>query len=164
MSLKTMVDGVGQTIADTMTGDQPDTATLRAPVLASLDTAERQWAGLETDDRPRWFDEDNSHVAFSPTLASGAPLTIDGQTRVFIPADRFADYLHAMRAAVHAGVFDDEIRGAAGNSPNVSGLATVAMPEPRTGSHDEIRQAQMDEVRRRHATVDDRAGNRDALS
>jgi len=132
MSLKTIVDGVGKTIAGTMEGTPTDVADLRRPVFAALDTADRQWANPDEAAHPDWFSEDNGQVAFSPTLPNGAPLTIDGQTRVFVPADRFADYLRAMRTAVAAGEFDDEIRGGLGGSTNVSGLASVAMPEART--------------------------------
>ena len=152
MSLKTMVDGAGQAIADTMKSYSPDIAAMRAPVLASLDTAERQWAEPAADDRPSWFDDDNGHVAFSPTLPNGAPLTIDGKTRVFVPADRFADYLQAMRIAVQTGVFDKDISGGAGDSPNVSGLATVPMPDARTGTYEALRQAQNADLARRRQT------------
>jgi len=127
MSLKTIVDGIGETLANAVDTDTPDGADLRGPVLAAIDRAARQWA--DRDAQGAWFSADNGSVAFSPTLDNGAPLTIDGQTRVFVPADRFADYLDAMRTAVERGEFDAEIKGGLTGSPNVSGLAKVPMPD-----------------------------------
>lgn len=134
MSLKTIVDGIGETIANTVDTAPADTAELRGPVLAAIDRAARQWVDRTAEGA--WFSEDNGSVAFSPTLDNGAPLTIDGQTRVFVPADRFADYLAAIRTAVERGEFDAEIKGGLTGSPNVSGLARVPMPatpNPRDG-------------------------------
>lgn len=127
MSLKDIVDGIGEGIASTIRDDRPEGAELRRPVLDAIDRAARRWT--DRDARGAWFSEDNGTVAFSPTLDNGAPLTIDGQTRVFVPADRFAAYLQAMRTEVERGAFDAEIQGGLTGSPNVSGLAKVPMPD-----------------------------------
>jgi len=147
MSIKDLVSGLEDRVDHLFTAAEPVApATLREPVLRGIARAEDQWASPSPGLQPDWFSESNGSVAFTPTLPNGAPLTIDGLTTNFIPADRFADYLVNMRRAVEAGEFDAEIAAGAGGSPNVSGLATVAMPEARQGTSQEIRQAQRDEA------------------
>lgn len=146
MSLKDIVDGIGHSVEGLKPGQPDSPDELRRPVLGSIDLAERQWANASVAGQASWFSEDRGTVAFSPTLANGAPLTIDGQTTVFIPADRFADYLVEMRKAVNAGVFDQEIASGLTGSPNVSGLAKVPMPPAREGESADIRRFQHEEL------------------
>ncbi|WBH18094.1 hypothetical protein [Sphingomonas radiodurans] len=134
MSFEDIVSSVGANVRRAVSGETADPATLRAPVLAQLKRAESAWGDGQSQSTGDWFSRDNDLVAFTPTLAGGAPLTIDGQTTVFVPADRFAAYLAAMRAQVEAGAFDAEIAGGLSGSPNVSGLATVPMPEAEGGN------------------------------
>lgn len=122
-------------------GESADPNADRAEVLQDLHLAEKGWAtdGLTTG---TWFARDGDHVAFSPVTRNGAPLTIDGLTTNFVPADRFADYLQAMRDAIERGEFDDEIAAALHGSANVSGIATIVMPPQRDGDADQVRQEQ----------------------
>lgn len=128
--------------------DPADPAADRADVLQDLHLAEKGWAtdGMRTG---MWFARDGDHVAFSPVTRNGAPLTIGGQTTVFVPAARFADYLEAMRDSVERGEFDAEIAAALHGSANVSGIADIAMPPAREGTPDAVRQAQQDDALRR---------------
>jgi hypothetical protein len=147
MNLESIVDAAKSVV----TGVAPETsdpAAGRADVLHDLHLAEKAWAtdGVHTG---AWFARDGEYVAFTPTMRNGAPLTIGGLTTNFVPADRFADYLENMRASIEAGEFDAEIAAGLHGSPNVSGLADVALPPARSGSPDEIRQAQQDEALRR---------------
>ena len=133
MSLDDFVSTVAGTIRNAATG-ATDTRVLRDPVLAQIDRAANAWGDGRTGASDEWFSRDGDLVAFSPHLPGGAPLTIDGQTTVFVPADRFAAYLAKMREQVEAGVFDREIDAGLHGSPNVSGLATVPMPEAHGGN------------------------------
>ena len=143
MSIKDLVTGLENRVDGLFTHSEPvDPVPLRDPVLAAIGRAEEQWASPSPGGQADWFSEDNGSVAFSPTTPNGMPLTIDGLTTNFIPAERFADYLAAMRAQLEAGAFDAEIQAGISGSPNVSGLATVPMPERRQGSVEEIRQQQ----------------------
>ena len=138
MSLKDVVDSAKEVVTAMTKGETRTDTELRQPVLDAIDHAAEQWSRRNGGEKNDWFSQEGETVALSPTLANGAPLTIDGQTTVFVPADRFADYLQAMKAAVLAGEFDAEIKGAAAGSQNVSGLAKVTMPGAQTdGSDDE---------------------------
>lgn len=137
---KSALQGVGDDAASDPHAD-------RAEVLQDLHLAEKGWA---TDGQPTgmWFTRDGDHVAFSPVTRNGAPLTIGGLTTNFVPADRFADYLEAMRDAVERGEFDDEIAAALHGSANVSGIARVSMPPRREGDAEQVRQDQQGEALR----------------
>lgn len=129
------------------TGGDADANADRAEVLQDLHLAEKGWATDGQTSGP-WFAQDGDLVAFSPTTRNGAPLTIGGLTTNFVPAERFADYLQAMRDAVERGEFDEEIAGALHGSANVSGLADVAMPPRREGDPDQVRQDQQSDALR----------------
>lgn len=130
MSLKGTADSIADGVVGLFTTHTTDLPAQREPVLNAIGDAERAWSGRGERAEGDWFSEANGHVAFSPRLANGSPLTIDGQTTVFVPAALFPAYLANMRQAVEAGAFDAEIEAGLTGSPNVSGLATVPMPEP----------------------------------
>lgn len=125
-----------------------DPARDRADVMQDLHLAEKGWATDGTTSG-LWFARDDDHVAFSPVTRNGAPLTIGGLTTVFVPTDRFADYLQAMRAALERGTFDDEIAAALYGSANVGGVADIVMPPARQGRPEQIRRVQQEEALRR---------------
>ncbi|WP_174292540.1 hypothetical protein [Sphingomonas bacterium] len=146
MSLKNLFDGA----VSTVTGLAPDApsspAALRDPVLRQIDEVEARWSSGEEGMGDGWYHQDGDYVAFTPVLANGATLTIDGQTTTFVPADKFADFLVNLRDQVTAGAFDRQIEAGLHGSANVSGLAQVAMPDRRDGSSEEVRQDQSAEL------------------
>lgn len=88
-----------------------DPAKDRAWVVARLDSAKTQFASTEGGrggGRKMWK-LSNGVVAFSPVRRDGQPLVVNGQTTVFIPSERFNDFLTAMTEAVNAGEFDKEL-------------------------------------------------------
>ncbi|MEG8023110.1 hypothetical protein [Sphingomonas aerolata] len=145
MALENIVNAAKSALKDVVSSPSADPISDRDEVLQNLYLAEKAWAtnGVYSG---TWFVRDGEHVAFTPTTRNGAALTIGGQTTNFIPADRFADYLVNMRAAIEAGEFDREIAGALHGSVNVGGIAEVALPPAREGSPQDIRQVQQDAV------------------
>lgn len=143
MALESIVNAAKSAVLDVVSPQSSDPISDRNDVLQDLHLAEKAWAtdGVRSG---TWFVRDGEHVAFTPTTRNGATLTIGGQTTNFIPADRFADYLVAMRSAIEAGEFDREIAGALHGSANVGGTAEVAIPAAREGSPEDVRQAQQD--------------------
>ena len=135
MSLEGIVNAAKSAVLNISEQTSDDPHADRADVLADLHLAEQAWATEGARSGP-WFAHDGDHVAFTPVTRNGAPLTIGGLTTNFVPADRFADYLQAMRDAVERGEFDDEIAAALHGSANVSGIAQVAMPPAREGERD----------------------------
>lgn len=145
MALENIVNAAKSALKDVVSSPSAGPISDRDEVLQDLHLAEKAWAtdGVHSG---VWFVRDGEHVAFTPTTRNGATLTIGGQTTNFIPADRFADYLVNMRAAIEAGEFDREIAGALHGSANVGGIAEVALPPAREGSPQDIRQVQQDAV------------------
>jgi len=140
MALDRIVSAAKSALQDALSSSA-DPVSDRNAVLQDLHLAEKAWAtdGVRSG---IWFVRDGDHVAFTPTTRNGAPLTIDGQTTTFIPADRFADYLVNMRVAIEEGEFDREIAGALHGAAGAGGTAEVAVPAARQGDPQDIRQAQ----------------------
>lgn len=148
MALESILSAAKSAVLGVRDGASTDPNADRADVLQDLHLAEKGWA---TDGQATgtWFARDGDHVAFSPVTRNGAPLTIGGLTTNFVPADRFADYLTAMRDAIERGEFDDEIAAALHGSANVSGIAQVPLPPMRDGDPDQVRhEQQVDALRR----------------
>lgn len=148
MALESIVNAAKSAVLGVREQASTDPNADRADVLQDLHLAEKGWA---TDGQATgmWFARDGDHVAFSPVTRNGAPLTIGGLTTNFVPADRFADYLTAMRNAIERGEFDGEIAAALHGSANVSGIAQVPMPPMRDGDPDQVRhEQQVDALRR----------------
>lgn len=88
-----------------------DPAKDREWVIARLESAKTQFASTEGGrggGRKMWKLA-NGVVAFSPIRKDGMSLVVNGQTTVFIPSERFNDFLNAMIEAVQAGEFDKEL-------------------------------------------------------
>ena len=147
MALECIVKAAKSALQDVAEGASGDPEADRAAVLQDLHLAEKGWA-TDGQTTGTWFARDGDQVAFSPVTRNGAPLTIGGLTTNFVPADRFADYLSAMRDAIDRGEFDAEIAAALHGSANVSGVAQVAMPPRRDGDPDQVRQNQQDDALR----------------
>jgi hypothetical protein len=116
------IDNLG--LKDAFETQPRDATKARQPVLRGLDKTLDQFQNGKVKAPNKWWSANNNVVAFSPSH-NGAPLLVNAQTTNFIPAERFADFLGAMKAAVEAGEFDDEIeqldkgRGSAGGSAQV---------------------------------------------
>ena len=109
MALKDLIGFIDDTLANVFHAKAPDPAKLRAPVLKAIARTRTQFLQTEPVKGARWFQVNNNVVAFTPRLRGGAPLPINGQTTVFIPSERFPEFLDRLTAAVEAGEFDDEI-------------------------------------------------------
>ena len=145
MALDRIIKSVTAGLQSFVSTGSGDIASDRADVLQDLHLTEQAWAtdGVRSGN---WFVCDGDHVAFTPTTRNGAALTIGGQTTNFIPADRFADYLVNVRDGIERGDFDNEISNALHGSSGVGGIAEVAVPPPREGTPDQIRQAQQNDA------------------
>lgn len=145
MALDRIIGSVTAGLQSLMSTGSGDIASGRADVLQDLRLTEQAWAtdGVRSGN---WFVRDGDHVAFTPTTRNGAALTIGGQTTNFIPADRFADYLVNVRDGIERGDFDNEISNALHGSSGVGGIAEVAVPPPREGALDQVRQAQQSDA------------------
>ena len=145
MALDRIIQSVTAGLQSFVATGSRDIASDRADVLQDLHLTEQAWAtdGVRSGN---WFVRDGDHVAFTPTTRNGAALTIGGQTTNFIPADRFADYLVNVRDGIERGDFDNEISNALHGSSGVGGTAEVAVPPPREGAPDQVRQAQQNDA------------------
>lgn len=128
MALKDMIALVDDKLADVFHTRKPDAAKLRAPVLKAIERTRSQFSQGDVVRGPKWFKSANGVVAFTPTLRGGHPLQVNGQTTVFIAADRFPEFLDHMQAAVQAGEFDGQL-AAGGNGAGSN--TEVAVPVGR---------------------------------
>lgn len=145
MALDRFIESVTAGLQSFVATGAGDIESARADVLQDLHLTEQAWAadGVRSGN---WFVRDGDHVAFTPTTRNGAPLTIGGQTTNFIPADRFADYLVNVRGGIERRDFDNEISNALHGSSGVGDVADVAVPPPREGAPDRVRQAQQNDA------------------
>lgn len=105
-----------------------DPAKDRAWVVSRLEAAKTQFASTETTrgGGKKMWKLSNGVVAFSPIRRDGMSLVVNGQTTVFIPSERFNDFLAAMTEAVNAGEFDKEL------AADTTAGTTVKVKTPRT--------------------------------
>lgn len=110
-----------------------DPAKDRAWVVSRLDAAKTQFASTETTrgGGKKMWKLSNGVVAFSPIRKDGMSLVVNGQTTVFIPSERFNDFLNAMVEAVQAGEFDKEL-----SADTTAGTTVKVARKPRAGRAD----------------------------
>ena len=124
-------------LKDTFDKKAYDPAKDRAWVANRLEATKTQFASTETTrgGGKRWWQLANGVVAFSPTRRDGHPLVINGQTTLFIPSERFNDFLVTMTEAVSAGEFDKEFEAdtTAGTTVKVK---TARAPRSASGNAD----------------------------
>ncbi len=114
-------------LKDTFDKKAYDPAKDRQWVANRLEATKTQFASTETTrgGGKRWWQLANGVVAFSPTRRDGHPLVINGQTTLFIPSERFNDFLATMTEAVNAGEFDKEFEA------DTTAGTTVKVKTPR---------------------------------
>jgi len=128
MALKDLFGLIDDKLADVFHAKKADPVTLRAPVLRALERTRDQFLATEPARGPKWIRISNGVVAFTPTLRGGHPLPINGQTTVYVPSERFIEFLDRMTEAVEAGEFDAELE----NPGNGAGqTAKVKVPTTR---------------------------------
>lgn len=108
-----------------------DPAKDRAWVVSRLEATKTQFASTETTrgGGKKMWKLSNGVVAFSPVRRDGMSLVVNGQTTVFIPSERFNDFLAAMTEAVQAGEFDKEL-----TSDTTAGTSVKVARKPRASS------------------------------
>lgn len=102
----------------------------RAWLVSRLQATKTQFSATETTrggGRKLWV-LSNGVIAFSPVRKDGAPLIVNGQTTLFIPAEHFVTFVDHMIEAVESGEFDKEL-----SNETTSGT-TVKIKSPRTAS------------------------------
>lgn len=99
-------------LKETFERKEYDPSKDRAWVVARLETTKTQFGSTETTrgGGAKWWKLSNGVVAFSPVRADRQPLVINGQTTNFIPAERFAEFVDHVIAAVNGGEFDKELK------------------------------------------------------
>jgi hypothetical protein len=106
-----------------------DPAKDRQWVVSRLESAKTQFASTEGGrggGRKMWKLANGVVAAFSPVRRDGMSLVVNGQTTVFIPSERFNDFLNAMTEAVNAGEFDKEL-----TADTTAGTTVKVVSKPR---------------------------------
>lgn len=89
-----------------------DPAKDRVKFTKRIDTTREKFLATEPARGAKDFSVANGVVRYEPKL-SGAPVAIGGKTTLFVPSERFADFLTKLKSAVEAGELDGEIEAAA---------------------------------------------------
>lgn len=125
---------VDDTLGTTFAKPAFDAEKARRPLIRGIEKTKTQFTEGKTKAPRRWWDVSNNVVAFSPTL-EGQPLQINGKDILYIPTERFVEFLDTVRAAVEAGEFDDELKnGGQGDASVKTPRAARAKKEPGSGS------------------------------
>ena len=85
-----------------------DPAKARRPLIRGIDRTLAQVKAGSTGTPTGWYKMKNGVVALTVKLA-GNKLDINGVATNHLPADRFEEFLAAMRGALEAGEFDAEL-------------------------------------------------------
>lgn len=85
-----------------------DPAKARRPLIRGLDRARAQFKADSSGTPTGWYQVKNGVVALTVKVG-GDTFAINGVTTNHLPADRFEEFLAAMRAAVDTGAFDTEL-------------------------------------------------------
>jgi len=127
MALTDLFGLIDDKLADVFHSSKPDPTKLRAPVLKAIERTRTQFLQTEPAKGPKWFRVSNAVVAFTPKLRGGASFPINGQPTVYVPSERFPEFLDRMKDAVEAGEFDAELA-----DPNDGAGATAKVKVPTT--------------------------------
>ncbi len=128
--LKDALALVDDKLASVFSTPAHDPEKARKPLLNGIAKTKTQFSEGKTKAPNKWWSVNNNVVAFAPKLGDD-PLMINGKPLLYIPAERFPEFLETLQAAVEAGEFDDELKN------HGAGNATVRTPrkarEPGTG-------------------------------
>ncbi|MDH7971052.1 hypothetical protein QH494_02565 [Sphingomonas sp. AR_OL41] len=136
MALQDLLKLVDDKLADVFAAKPHDPAKDRAPLLKGIDKTATQYANPEPVKGRKWWKAANNVVAFAPQH-NGAAFPIGGKETVYVPSERFPDFLKAFKASVEAGEFDAQLKG--GTTPVKAATAGTK----RAGWSPERRAAQM---------------------
>lgn len=107
MALKDILALVDDKLADVFHSTKPDPAKLRAPAIKRLDTAKTQFLATEPQrGRKIWRAKNN-------VVEVALPFALNGEATVYVPSERFPDFVDKLKAAVEAGELDAELVTAA---------------------------------------------------
>ena len=96
-----------------------DPAKARRPLIRGIDRTLAQFKAGSSGTPTGWYRVKNGVVALTVKLA-GNTFDINGVATNHLPADRFEEFLAAMRVAVEAGEFDAELAHKGDGDANVS--------------------------------------------
>lgn len=83
----------------------------RAKFAKRIDATLEKFLQTEPARGAKDFSVQNGVVRYEPKL-SGAPVALGGKTTLFVPSERFADFLTKLKAAVEVGQLDSELEAA----------------------------------------------------
>ena len=104
-----------------------DAAKARRPLLRGIDRTLAHFKSGSSGTPTSWYRMKNGVVALTVRLA-GNTFDINGVATNHLPADRFEEFLTAMRAAIDAGEFDAEL------TSKIDGDAEVHIPKRKTAT------------------------------
>lgn len=116
MALADLLKLADDKLAETFNLKAVDPAKARKPIVKQIDNAINQFASATPVKGRKLWKESNGVVEFN------SPFDIGGKSTLYIPAERFGEFLKALKATVEAGEADQAIKDRAnGAAPAASG-------------------------------------------
>ena len=127
MALKNYLNIIDNGLKHLFDRKAEDPAKARRPLVRGIDRTLAQYKSGSAGTATGWYKIRNGVVALTVKVG-GDTFDINGAATNHLPADRFEDFLTAMRAAIEAGEFDAELAN------HGKGDAGVAMRRQRRAS------------------------------
>jgi len=118
MALKDLLALVDPKLEAEFNRKAPDPEKARQRALKGIDTTSSQWASSTPTRGRKRYRVNNSVVEYAPGFAIG------GSSTLYIPSERFADFLTKLKATISAGELDDALTAEEGQSSGTRGQTT----------------------------------------
>ena len=120
MSIKDLLSLADDKLHEVFSKKPHDPVKAREKVLAGIDRTKSQFGQTEPVKGRKWFRVNNNVVELT------LPLEVGGKRTLYIPGERFDEFLTKFRASVHAGDLDKEIEASLANEPAPRASASSA--------------------------------------
>lgn len=136
MALKDILSLIDHKLKDVYHTVAYSPAKDRAAVAKRLDDTKSKFLATEPPRGKKDFSVANNVVEFRPIVPGAGALMLAGSDVSYVPAERFADFLGGLKAAVEAGELDAELEAAHGDQPKAAKAprAARAPREPSAGA------------------------------
>lgn len=111
---KSLIDPKLKKTFETQGPDPRAAEKLRQKFTTGLDKALASYKAGVTKGRKAWK-EANGVVEFTPSLG-GEPIALDGETTLYVPAERFEAFITSLKQAATAGELDASLQAPAGKT------------------------------------------------
>lgn len=107
-ALKDLLSFIDDKLGTEFNKPEFDPEKARAPLIKGIDRSKEQFEQGKTKVPHRWWSVNRNVVEFEPRVKGNA-IEIGGKPLLYIPAERFVEFLASFKAHVEAGQFDKQL-------------------------------------------------------